>query len=501
MAKEVIMPKFGFTQESAEIVKWLKQDGDTVEMGDPIAEVTTDKVNMEVEATENGILAGILFKEGDVVPVTQVIAYIVKPGESVPQGKAAAPQSPPAVVSPPIEPVPADDASPAAITPVAMRVAQNLGVNPNLVVGTGIGGRVTREDVESFAHSQPADGKVRATPAARRIAREQQIDLHAVKGTGPNARIQGSDLTQIISVQPAAQTAPAKQKPAPVGDMEAKVVPMTSIRRTIAERLQHSYQQAPHIYFDADVDVSALDALRQRANQMPQAKDAKVSITALLIRIVSWALTKHPYVNSRLDDNKILLFTDVNVGMAVALENGLIVPVIRNSDKKSVFNIASEMNALVERARLGQLQPDDLTNGTFTISNLGMFGIDRFTAIINPPQTAILAVGRSVKKFVPDETGQPVVRSMMTITLSADHRVIDGAVAARFLDDLRKGIEQPELHCASVKRTPIPVHVQNRRAGRACPEKYKVQPPGTSRIIADVQIVPPLHRCSRRQPR
>ena len=444
MAKEVIMPKFGFTQESAEIVKWLKQDGDTVEMGDPIAEVTTDKVNMEVEATESGILAGLLFKEGDVVPVTQVIAYIVKPGESAPQRMAAAPQPPPGVVSPPIEQVSAA-ASQAAITPVAMRVAQNLGVDLQLVVGTGIGGRVTREDVESFAHSQPADGKVRATPAARRIAREQQVDLRAVQGTGPNARVQGSDVTQFISIQPTAQDTLVKSVSAMVGNMEAKVVPMTSIRRTIAERLQHSYQQAPHIYFDADVDVSALDALRQRANQLPEARDAKVSLTALLIRIASWALAKHPYVNSRLDDNKILLFTDVNVGMAVALENGLIVPVIRNSDKKSVFNIASEMNALVERARLGQLRPDDLTNGTFTISNLGMFGVDRFTAIINPPQTAILAVGRSVKKFVPDETGQPVVRSMMTITLSADHRVIDGAVAARFLDDLRKGIEQPEL--------------------------------------------------------
>lgn len=444
MAKEVIMPKFGFTQESAEIVKWLKNEGDTVELGDPVAEVTTDKVNMEVEATENGILAGLLYKEGDIVPVTQIIAYIIKPGESVPQATKGTPPPPPAAAPAPTEQTPAPAVS-ANVTPIAMRVAHDLGVNPQEIKGTGIGGRVTREDVEAFAQSRPLDGKVSATPAARRIAKEQQVDLQAVQGSGPNGRIQGSDVLQFKTTAPTASSKIDKPVTTSFEEMEAEAVPMTSIRRTIAERLQQSYQQSPHIYLDVDVDVSALEELRQRANQMPQAKEAKVSLTTIMIRIAAWALKKHRYINSRLDGNRVLLFTDVNIGMAVALDNGLIVPVIRNADNKSVFNIATEMNALVDRARNNQLQPNDLANGTFTISNLGMFGIDRFTAIINPPQSAILAVGRVTKRFIPDKNDEPVLRPMMTITLSADHRVIDGAVAARFLDDLRKGMEQPEL--------------------------------------------------------
>lgn len=444
MAKEVIMPKFGFTQESAEIVKWLKHDGDTVEMGDPIAEVTTDKVNMEVEATESGILTSLLYKEGDIVPVTQIIAYIVKPGEAAPQ----ATQTPPPA-SPQPAPVSNQPALPSTsttnITPVAMRVAQDLGVDPQHVTGTGVGGRITREDVEAFAQQRPADGKVRATPAARRVAREQNIDLHTVQGTGPHGRVQGTDVLQFAAQKPSAVAEAARTVATSMDGVEAEVIPMTSIRRTIASRLQQSYQEAPHIYLEADIDVTALEALRQRASKLPQGKDVKVSLTALIIRVAAWALARNPYINSRLDGQNILLLKEIHIGMAVALENGLIVPVIRNADGKSVFNIATEMNSLAERARMNRLGPDDLANGSFTISNLGMFGVDRFTAIINPPQSAILAVGRVTKKFVPDENDEPVARPMMTVTLSADHRVVDGAVAAIFLRDLRDGLEHPEM--------------------------------------------------------
>lgn len=426
MAKEVIMPKFGFTQETAEIVKWLRHEGDAVEAGDLIAEVTTDKVNMEVESMEDGILAGIKYKEGDIVPVATVIAYILKPGESLPSDAPhALPTPQPASVSSGIS------APSSSATPVALRVAQDLNVDISKVSGSGIGGRITREDVET--HAQPGNGKVRATPAARRLAREQGVDLSTVSGSGPNGRIQGDDVSKIkIENIP----------PAAVERMdEAEIVPMSSIRRTIANRLQQSAQQAPHIFLDAEINITALEALRQRANQL----DVKISLTALIMRIVAWALKKHPYINSQLDGSNILLMKNVNIGVAVALDNGLIVPVIRNADKKSVFNISTEINLLAEKARQNNLKPDDLIEGTFTISNLGMFGVDRFTAIINPPQSAILAVSRAVKKFIPDENGLPVLRSMMTATLSADHRVIDGATAARFLQDLRDGLEQPEI--------------------------------------------------------
>jgi pyruvate dehydrogenase E2 component (dihydrolipoamide acetyltransferase) len=444
MAKEVIMPKFGFTQESAEIVKWLKHEGDAVEMGDPIAEVTTDKVNMEVEATESGILAGLRYKEGDIVPVTQIIAFIIKPGESAPQLQMETDLSSLQLESA-VNQQPLPSTATANITPVAMRVAQDLGVNPQQIVGTGIGGRITREDVEAFVHNQSSDGKIRATPAARRVAREQNIDLHSVHGTGPSGRVQGSDVVQFAAIKSSARAVPDKSASATFDEMEAEIVSMTSIRRTIAERLQHSHQEAPHIYLDVNVDVTALEALRQRANKTPQANSVKISLTALIIRIAAWALGRNPYINSRLDGNKVLLFKEINIGMAVALENGLIVPVIRNADKKSVFNVATEMTSLTERARLNQLHPNDLANGTFTISNLGMFGVDRFTAIINPPQSAILAIGRVTKRFMPDENEKPVLRPMMTVTLSADHRVVDGAVAAIFLRDLRDGLEHPEM--------------------------------------------------------
>ena len=432
MAKEVIMPKFGFTQETAEIVKWLKQEGDKVEMGDLIAEVTTDKVNMEVEAMDEGILAGLKYKEGDVVPIAQVIAYILKPGEEVPKSTEAPVLSQAQTASAPTETVNAQ-AVPAGAnaTPVAARVATDLNIDLSRVAGSGSGGRITREDVESYARGQvSANGKVRATPSARRIANESNVDLHQVQGTGPNGRIQGPDVIQFSQRGPSIQ--PGMM---PLSGNEAEVVPMSSMRRTIANRLQQSYQQSPHIYFDADIDVTELEKLRAYAG--------KVSMTAFITRIVAWALIRHPYINSQLNGNDILLMKNINIGLAVALDNGLIVPVIRNANNKSVLQIATEIADFAEKAKANQLKPDDLTDGTFTISNLGMFGVDRFTAIINPPQTAILAISRAMKKFVPDENDQPTVRSMMTVTLSVDHRVIDGAVAAQFLRDLRDGLESP----------------------------------------------------------
>jgi len=459
MAKPQIMPKFGFTQETAEIVRWLKGEGDQVDQGDPIAEVTTDKVNMEVEATASGILAGLRYKEGDIVPVTEVIAYILEPGESLPGNGQEAARPAAEAPAPPAEAAPQPAEAPAReehvrVTPVAEQYAREKGVDLSKVTGTGPGGRVTRADIDRYLEiAEPeVPGKVRATPAARRIAREQGVDLVEVRGSGPLGRVQGWDVQEFAArPQPAAvQPEPVPQPaaapaPAPVPAGEEQVIPLNNVRRLIADRLQRSFQEAPHVYFDADVDTTRLEALRKRANEKLAEGQPGISLTVLLVKAVAWALIRHPLINSRLEEDGIHLLPEINVGVAVAAESGLIVPVLRQANLKPVTQLAAEMKDLVDRARANRLRPDDVSGGTFTVSNLGMFGVDRFTAIINPPQTAILAVGRTRKMFVPDENDQPVLKPVMTVTLGADHRVVDGAVAARFLADVREALEHPEM--------------------------------------------------------
>jgi len=458
MAKEIIMPKFGFTQEESTIVAWLKQEGDRVEKGEPIAECTTDKVNMEIEAPEDGILGGIRYPAGATVPVTEIIAYVLQEGETLPEASAtAAPAAPAAEAVPAAPPRDDADAGEAGATPLARRIAEAEGVDLSAVVGTGAGGKVTREDVERYVAAmrtaEPADGKVRATPAARRAAREQGLDLAAIAGSGPRGRVQEADVLAAAEAQAAAAPAPvagpvptsapqpAVPVAAPVG--EPQVIPLEGMRRTIAQRMQQSYQQAPHVSFTLDVDMTKAIAFREYANQRIPEGQPRISMTALIIKAVAWALRQHPMVNSYLIRDEILVMPDVNVGMAVALEDGLIVPVIRNADRKGLVQIGQEVVDLSRRARSGELRPEEVADGTFTVSNLGMFGIDRFTAIINPPQVGILAVGRIAKRFVPGENDEPVAKPLMTVTLVTDHRVIDGAQSAQFVATLRDALEEP----------------------------------------------------------
>ncbi|HQV68369.1 MAG TPA: 2-oxo acid dehydrogenase subunit E2 [Thermoflexales bacterium] len=442
--KEVIMPKFGFTQESGELVRWIKQEGEAVKEGDPIAEVTTDKINMEIEAPASGTLSAISAREGDVIPVTQIIAWILKPGEAAPTGAVPSPAPQAASAE---TPSPAPLAAVLMATPVAQRAAQDLGVDLQKVRGSGAGGRITREDVENFANSQPSpalpDPRERATPAARRVAREENIGLGDVAGSGPHGRVQAGDV--LAAASSAKQAAAPAQKPSAQTEDAFTALPMNAMRRTIAARLQKSAQDAPHVTFDADVDMSALETLRAELNKSAAKDEPKVSVTALLVKACAWALGRHPRINSQLDvdNNRILLMRAINIGMAVALEDGLIVPVIKDAPNKGLRKLAAEIADLGARAKQNKLKMDELSGGTFTISNLGMHEIDRFTAIINPPECAILAVGRAAQKFVPDAEGKPVARPIATLRLSADHRVIDGAVAALFMKDLRKAIENP----------------------------------------------------------
>jgi pyruvate dehydrogenase E2 component (dihydrolipoamide acetyltransferase) len=431
----VIMPKFGFTQETAELVRWIKQAGQTVEQGEPIAEVTTDKINMEVEAPASGTLAGLMVKIGELVPVTSVIAYILAPGEALPPGEP--------FPSGELQPQPAariaPQPAPVLVTPIAARLASEQGLDASHIPGSGLGGRVTRRDVETYL---AGSGRPRATPAARRVARELDIGLSRVPGSGPRGRIQGSD---VLAAHAGAATPAALALPTNPPSSDVKRIPLVGMRRTIAQRMQQSAQSAPHITLQVDIQAGALEALCARANDGLKDVQSKVGPTAVIARVVAWALVQHPVLNSRLEGEDILLLPGIHLGIAVALEEGLIVPVLRDVPRKGIRQLAVEIADLSERARRGALRPDDVADGTFTLSNLGMFGVDRFTAIINPPQAAILAIGRISKQVVPDEADQPVVRPMMTVTLSADHRIVDGAVAARFLADLRVGLEHPEM--------------------------------------------------------
>jgi pyruvate dehydrogenase E2 component (dihydrolipoamide acetyltransferase) len=409
-----------------------------VEKGDPIVEVSTDKVNMEVEAMATGILDGVRYREGDTVPVTEIIAFIRATDEAPLTVESAAPA---AAASAPA----ARKTTEARATPVATNLAQEQGVDLALVTGTGPGGQITKRDVEEVLATRTTSplpfGKVPVVPAARRLARQLDIDLTRIQGTGPRGRVQTLDVQAAKTRLPQVTAMPS----AVPGSNVLKMIPLEGMRLTIATRMQKSAQEAPHIVFDANIDVTAAESLRARANQHLKENQPHISLTAILAKTCAWALRRHPLVNSRLDGHQIMVLSDVNIGIATALEEGLIVPVVHSADRKSIAEIAGEIRELVDRARNNRLRPDDVMDGTFTISNLGMFGIDRFTAIINPPQTAILAVGRVTKSIVPDEEDHPVVRPMMTITLSADHRVIDGAIAARFLSDVREALEHPGL--------------------------------------------------------
>jgi pyruvate dehydrogenase E2 component (dihydrolipoamide acetyltransferase) len=452
MATDVIMPKVDMDQETGTVGQWLKDDGDEVKQGEIILEIETDKVAIEVEAPASGILTNILVAEGETVPIATVIATILAPGEKLPAASQPAPfeKEGPKLVTLPETPKTPESGNGVPVTPVARNFARASGVDISTVQGTGPRGKVTRKDVEQslLAVTRPrgAAGKVYATPAARRVAGEQNVALETVAGSGPDGRIQAGDV--LAAAQEAAKVA-ATPAPQPAEKLAVEVISLQGKRRTIAERLTASYQSTPHINFTASIDMTRFDEARAELNaRMEKDGGVRISATALLAKIVAQTLVLHPWLNSSFkeQESEIHLYRDVNIGIAVALEDGLIVPVVRDAANKGVAEIAAEVKDLALRARQGQLNPAEVRDGTFTISNLGPFGVEEFTAIINPPQAAILAVGATKPTVVPDEEdGQIVIRPIMRITLAADHRVVDGAVAANFIADLKARLESPVL--------------------------------------------------------
>jgi len=378
---EITMPRLSDTMEEGTLAAWLKQPGEQVHRGDLLAEIETDKATMELESFEEGVLERILVQEGETVPIGQPIAVIGS-------GDGAAPP-PPAPVAP----------------------------------------------------APPTGTPVKASPMARAIARDQGIDLSTVTGSGPGGRVVKADVEAVAA--PAAP-APAAPAPAPAKPAAADVeeVPLSGMRKTVARRLVESMQSAPHFYLTIQVDVDALLELRAELNRRLADEGTKLSVNDLLVKACAVTLRAHPDINVSWGGDKLLRHRRVHVGIAVAVEGGLIVPVVRDADQKSVSQISREAKALIERARAGKLRPDEFTGGTFTISNLGMFGIDQFTAVINPPEAAILAVGATTSEPVVHD-GRLGTRQRMKLTMSIDHRAVDGATGAQFLAGLKAVLEEP----------------------------------------------------------
>ena len=423
-------------QESGTIVDWLKIEGDQVQRGEIILVIETDKVAIDIEAPASGILKGIRAQPGDNLPIGTVIAYILDHGEELPEG-----------ATPPIEKVkvqkPTEIQKDTGITPVARNFAEDKGVDLSNVTGSGVGGKITKQDVEAAINEKTDDksddGQVYATPKARRLARQSGIDLALMDGSGPEGRIQADDvITQRSMAQPEVQ---------PGGSIDDEVIPLQGMRRAIAERTTASYQSVPHINFSIRADMTNFEIARSRFTTKAQTglgPSTKVSMTAMFVKLLVTNLRHHPWLNSSLSEEQIILRKNINIGVAVALPEGLIVPVVKNADQKDIRQINSEVDDLFQRARDGKLSLEDVKGGTFTLSNLGPFGIEQFTAIINSGQSAILAVGSMHQEVIPVD-GHPQIRPVVAMTLSVDHRIVDGAVAAHFISDLKTLFEDPVL--------------------------------------------------------
>jgi pyruvate dehydrogenase E2 component (dihydrolipoamide acetyltransferase) len=422
MATEIKLPRLGQGMESGTIVKWLKSEGDKVEKGEPLYELDTDKVTQEVEADASGVLLKIAIASGE-VEVGKTIAVIGEQGEEV-----AAEVEKPSGDGNGVQAV-GEDAQEEG-SPARAR-------EQDREEGRRASSRMSEQVTEIHQPSGDNGGRVKASPLARRIARERGIDLSAVAGTGPDGRVVAEDVERsAASAGPAQLTAPAATE-------GVEVQQLSSMRKTIARRLTEAWQ-APVFQLGITVDMGRALELRKRLVELNAEGSVKPTISDLLTKVCAAALMRHRAVNALYKGDTVELYPTANIGIAVAVPNGLVVPVIPGCERKSIAEIAATRAAVVERARAGKLQQSDLDGGTFTISNLGMFGIERFVAVLNPPQAAILAVGSIEDRVVPVD-GEPAVRPRMELTLTCDHRAIDGATGAEFLRDVKAFLEEPGL--------------------------------------------------------
>lgn len=404
MATEVILPRLGQGMESGTIVRWLKAEGDPVEKGEPLFELDTDKVTQEVEAEAAGVLLKIAVAEGE-VPVGETVAFIGEEGEEAPAS--------------------------------AEKPAEAPAREPEREHGREAAAEAAEQPEPPAATS--SNGRIKASPLARRMARERGVELSAIRGTGPDGRIVAGDVDRAEAEVPTAASGEPLRAPVPAGEPER--IPLSNVRRTIARRLTEAWQ-IPVFQLQASADMTRVNALVARLRE--REPDVRVTVTDVLTKVCARALVRHREVNAEFGEDAILLHPTANVGLAVAAPQGLVVPVIRSAERLALAEIAGVRADLVGRARGSKLRAEDLEGGTFTISNLGMYAVESFTAVLNPPQAAIVAVGAAEDRVVP-LAGGTAVRPIVTLTGTFDHRAVDGAPAAAFLQTLKESLEEPGL--------------------------------------------------------
>jgi pyruvate dehydrogenase E2 component (dihydrolipoyllysine-residue acetyltransferase) len=438
MATEIVLPQWSMGMTDGTIVRWLKQEGESVAQGEPLVEVEAAKVTSEVEAEVSGVLARILVAEGETVPVRAPLCLIGTVDEVVASVEnSAAPVESVSVASTPAH-LMTPSPSPIPVTPVARKMAQEHGIDLGQVRGSGPRGRIVIEDVQravdeaTRSDSQPPmPTTVQVIPAARRLAKVSGIDLDRVRGSGPEGRVTVEDVQRVIDA-----TAQPEGEPTQQAQSDEQLLPLTGMRGAIARRMHQSVQTSAQVTLTTETDVSSLVRLREKLKQQ-----FALTYTDLVVEAAASALKAHPRLNAWIEGEHIRLAQGVHIGVAVALDDGLIVPVVRDADRKSLQQIAQETQRLAICAREGSLARDEVIGGTFSVTNLGMYGVDAFTPIINPPEVAILGVGRISEKLVRVPQGAEW-RHVMTLSLTFDHRAIDGAPAAAFLQTIGKYLER-----------------------------------------------------------
>ncbi|MCH7738150.1 MAG: 2-oxo acid dehydrogenase subunit E2 [Chloroflexi bacterium] len=443
MATLMVMPQMGYDMHEGKVVRWFKKEGEEVVRGEVIAEIETDKATVEYEAYTGGVMAKIVAAEGATIPVGELIAVITAPGEAIPEdiltdaalAEPAGAAEPAAVEAPAPAPATAPSSGDGEVraSPLARRLAKERGVDLSTVNGTGPGGRVTEADIPEQGAPAAATGRVKASPLARRLARERGIDLSTLTGTGPGGRITEVDVPE--------HAAPASDETAVPAGLTSESVELSRMRQAIARVTVDSKREAPHFYVAIDIDMTKAMSFRRDLNDELDA-EKRVSVNDFIVKASAIAIGRHPKFNSFFRDDHLQMNASINVGIAIALESGLIVPGINGCEGKSLVEIAVASRDLVARANSGTLRNEEYSGTTFSISNLGMFDIDSFTAIIFPPHAAVLAVG-TVKEQPVVRDGELAVAQIMKTTLSTDHRVADGAEAAQFLVEIKKLLENP----------------------------------------------------------
>lgn len=450
MAAEIVMPRLSDSMEEGTILKWLKREGDEVELGEELVEIETDKANMVYESDASGVLIEITAKEGDTLPIGEVIARVGEPGEAGGDGAARA-EAPPREERAEPGPEAEEEGAEGREAPAREREPAPA--------AEAVGAREEAPPAERRVAE--GDGRIKASPIARRIARDRGLDLAGITGSGPGGRIVKADVEKAIAAGPAPEAPPeAPEREAPPAPKEAvaptpgirerpetakgevEVVELTKIQQTIARRMAESKATAPHFYLESEIDMTRAVGARARLKEMTKEGDVVPSFNDMVIKACALALRDFPRVNGAYRDAKVEQYSRVNVGVAVAAQNALIVPTIFDADRKGLRQIAEEARALAARVRDGAITPPELSGGTFTVSNLGMYGITNFSAVINPPQAALLAVGAIAERPVVRD-GEITTARLMPATLACDHRILYGADGAEFLGRIRELLEEP----------------------------------------------------------